>query len=86
MNINCVFWHAFASEMVTVYDPAHNPVTEEVVAPPGLHKYVYAPVPPPALTEDVPLHPAEQLAFVEETVADKTAGCVMETLFVEAQP
>ena len=78
--------HAFASVTVNVCEPVHNPVAAEVVAPPGFHKYVYAPVPPLTLALAVPLHPPEQLAFVEVTETEIAVGCVMATVFEEAHP
>jgi hypothetical protein len=78
--------HPFASFTVTVYVPAHNPVMDGVVCPPGAHEYVYPGVPPPAITEAVPLHNPKQVTSVELETTDNGVGWLMVTLAVAGQP
>jgi hypothetical protein len=66
--------HPFASEVIIVYDTAHNPVTDEAVIAPGFQEYVYAPVPPDADPTAVPSHPLEQLTLVVVTEAEIAVG------------
>ena len=50
-------------------------------------EYVYAPVPPDAVTVAEPVAPPKQLILVCEVVADKTVvGSVITTCFVLLQP
>ena len=60
----------FTSVTVTLYaTPDDNPVfTETAVAPPADHKYVNAPVPPPAVAVALPFVPPLQLGEVPVTV------------------
>jgi hypothetical protein len=78
--------HPFASVAVTVYDPAAKPVAVAPVAE-LLHKYVFVPVPPVALTVaepvDAPLH---KTFTCDEIVAETAVGWVNVELAVAVNP
>lgn len=75
----------FASVMVQVYDPAINPVAVAPVPPLGAHAYVYAGVPPDALTAALPFG-LPQVAGVVDVVAASAGGCVMLNVRVMVHP
>ena len=80
-----VLVHEFASDTVTVYVPATNPLAVAVVAA-LLHAKVYGAVPPAPLAVADPLFPPLQLMFVFTTeLAVNTVGSVMVTLDVVVQ-
>ena len=59
---------------------------EEVVCPPGNHKYEYPGVPPPAVALAVPLHNPKQVTSVEVVERVRIGGSVMVTLLEARQP
>lgn len=75
-----------ASLTVTVYVFAHFPVIVDVVSPPGAQEYEYGGVPPPAITEAVPLHKPKQLTSVALATPVNGVGCVMLTFALAIQP
>jgi len=80
-----VLVHEFASDTVTVYVPATNPLAVAVVAA-LLHAKVYGAIPPAPLAVADPLFPPLQLMFVFTTeLAVNTVGSVMVTLDVVVQ-
>jgi hypothetical protein len=70
--------------MITVYTPAHNPLTF-VELDPLLHCNVYGAVPPEGATVIVPLHCPQdvEIIFLEIAIAD---GCVIVTFVVAPHP
>ncbi len=76
--------HPFESVTITLYVPAARllavaPVWEGEL----FHKYVYGPVPPPAVTVAEPvLAPLQNTFTEEEIVAVNTAGCVMANVLM----
>ena len=74
----------FASDTVTVYVPATNPLAVADVAA-LLHAKVYGDVPPDPLAVADPSLPPLQLTDVFEALAANIAGSVMVTLEVVVQ-
>jgi hypothetical protein len=83
---DCVAVQPFASVTVTVYEPAISPVAVEPVPPEGDHAYVYAPVPPDAITDAEPVFPPLHNTFVCVPAVVIAVGCVMVKVFVVVQP
>ena len=78
--------HPFASVTVTVLPPAAKFETPAVVPPLGVHEYVYAVVPPLAVTVAPPVLAPQPAAVVAEITALKAAvGCVIITVPVPVQ-
>ena len=68
----------FASVTVAVYVPAVRAVVVLFVPPLGLQLYVYAGVPPPAVTVALPLLPPLHVTGEEAVItAVNTGGCVI---------
>ena len=81
-----VLMHPTASVIVTVYVPAHNPVTVDEVAP-LLHEYVKGEVPPDIVTSAEPLHtPLHDILAVVKAVAVPPDWLFMVVLTVAVHP